>query len=295
VSQSTPGTTTARSGDDPARERVLVTPEGLLEELAAGPRPALLDVRWTLAVPDGRPAFAAGHLPGAVYVDLDTELAAPPSPERGRHPLPSLEDLVAAARRWGLHDGQPVVVYDDVGGLSAARAWWLLRWGGVASVRILDGGLAAWVAAGGELERGARAVDPGDISLVGRRLPIIEIDEASWWPLRGTLLDARAPERFRGELEPIDARPGHVPGAVNAPATDSLTPDGRFRPAAELRERFAALGVARASYSAAYCGSGVTACHLIAALASIGQPAVLYPGSWSQWSADPQRPVATGP
>jgi thiosulfate/3-mercaptopyruvate sulfurtransferase len=253
-------------------------------------------VRWTLAAPDGRPAYAAGHLPGAVYVDLDTELAAPPSPELGRHPLPSLEELVAAARRWGVREGQPVVVYDDAGGTTAARAWWLLRWGGVASVRIVDGGLQAWIEAGGDLEMGESVpVEPGDVTLVGRRLPVIDIDEASWWPLRGTLLDARAPERFRGEVELVDARAGHIPGAVSAPAVDNLTPEGRFRPASELWETFGHLGVTRASYSAVYCGSGVSACHVIAALASIGQPAVLYPGSWSQWAADPSRPIETGP
>lgn len=279
---------------DPARERVLVTARRLREELAGPHPPALLDVRWTLGEPDGRPAFRAGHVPGAVFVDLEAELAAPPSRERGRHPLPALEDLIASARRWGLRDGRAVVVYDDAAGTSAARAWWLLRWGGVAGVRVLDGGLRAWLAEGGELEQGEPPVAPGDITLVGRRLPVIEIDEASWWPLRGTLLDARSAERFRGEVEPVDSRAGHIPGAVSAPALDNLTQDGRFRSSAELRERFAALGVARASYSAAYCGSGVTACHLIVALASIGQPAVLYPGSWSQWSADPERPVETG-
>jgi thiosulfate/3-mercaptopyruvate sulfurtransferase len=276
------------------RDRVLVTAGALRAELAGSNPPALLDVRWSLARPDGRPAFAGGHLPGAVYADLETELAAPPSAEAGRHPLPDLDTLLAAARRWGLRRGQPVVVYDDVGGTVAARAWWLLRWGGAESVRILDGGLPAWVAVGGPLETGESAPDPGDVELQGRRLPIIKIDEAAWWPERGALLDARAPERFRGEVEPIDARAGHIPGAVSAPTSDNLLPDGRFRPSAELRERFRALGVARASYSAVYCGSGVTACHEIAALASIGHPAVLYPGSWSQWAADPSRPVAVG-
>lgn len=280
---------------DPMRERVLVTAEALRTELASERPPALLDVRWTLAVPDGRPAFVAGHVPGAVYVDLDTELAAPPSPELGRHPLPGLEALRVSAVRWGLRMGQPVVAYDDAGGTSAARAWWLLRWAGVRSVRLLDGGLAAWRAAGGPIETGDVTPEPGDVELVGGRLPVIKIDEASWWPERGALLDARAAERFRGEWEPVDARAGHIPGAVSAPTSENLLPDGRFRPAVELRERFAGLGVARASYSAVYCGSGVTACHEIAALASIGHPAVLYPGSWSQWAADPARPVATGP
>lgn len=279
---------------DAARARVIVTVDALREELAGPQPPALLDVRWTLPQPDGRAAFAAGHLPGAVYVDLDSELAAPPSRTAGRHPLPTLDALRTAARSWGLRDAAPVVVYDDVGGMSAARAWWLLRWGGVRSVRILDGGLPAWVAAGGALERGRPPVPPGDVVLVGGRLPYVTIDEAGTWPMRSALLDARAVERFRGTVEPVDARAGHIPGAISAPTADNLRPDGTFRSAAELRERFSALGVARASYTAVYCGSGVNACHEIAALASIGQPAVLYPGSWSQWAADPGRPVATG-
>lgn len=287
--------TTAEGETDLARARVFVTPEALRAELTAGATPALLDVRWTLDRPDGRPAFLAGHLPGAVFVELESELAGPPSPAAGRHPLPPLVALNAAARRWGLRRGQPVVAYDDAGGLSAARAWWLLKWGGVASVRILDGGLRAWQESGAPLEVGPVERPPGDVALTGRRLPYIHIDEVAWWPNRSALLDARAPERFRGENEPIDVRAGHIPGAINAPAADALAPSGRLRPAEELRARFAELGVARASYSAAYCGSGVTACFLVAVLASIGQATVLYPGSWSQWAADPTRPVETGP
>lgn len=276
------------------RAQVLVTAQALQEEIEAGRTPALLDVRWTLAEPDGRPAHARGHLPGAVFVDLETELAGPPSPQAGRHPLPRLEALRAAARRWGLREGQPVVVYDDWGGLAAARAWWLLKWAGHPSVRILDGGLRAWIEANGALEAGTHDVAPGDVVLPGGRLPIIHPDEVATWPQRAPLLDARAVERFRGDVEPIDPRAGHVPGAVSAPTTDNLTSDGRFRPSEELEERFAALGVARASYCAVYCGSGVTACHEIAALTSVGLLAVLYPGSWSQWSSDPARPAATG-
>ncbi len=279
---------------DPARDRVFVTPEVLDEDLAGGEPPALLDVRWSLGHPDGRAAHLAAHLPGAVYVDLEQELAGPPGPGVGRHPLPELDVLRHAAQRWGLDKGRPVVVYDDAGGTSAARAWWLLRWGGVASVRILDGGLGAWVASGGSLEQGKVEPPRGDVELVGGRLPIIHLDEAEWWPNRSALLDARAPERFRGEVEPVDARAGHIPGAISCPTAENLTAEGRLRSAVELRARFDGLGVQRASYSAAYCGSGVTACHLIAVLASIGQPAVLYPGSWSQWAADPSRPVATG-
>jgi thiosulfate/3-mercaptopyruvate sulfurtransferase len=276
------------------RGRVLVTAQALREELASTGPPAVLDVRWTLAEPDGRAAHSAGHLPGAVYVDLETELAGPPTAEDGRHPLPSLDVLVEAARRWGLRRGQAVVAYDDAGGTTAARAWWVLRWAGVRSVRLLDGGLRAWLAAGGSIETGPVTPAPGDVTLSGKMLPVIKTDEVAWWPERGALLDARASERYRGEVEPIDPRAGHIPGAVSAPTDENLTPDGRFRSADELRARFEGLGVARASYSAVYCGSGVTACHEIVAMASVGLPAVLYPGSWSQWSADPSRPVATG-
>ncbi|WP_127126576.1 sulfurtransferase [Georgenia sp. SYP-B2076] len=282
------------------RTAVLVTAAALRHELA-GPRPpALLDVRWSLAEPDGRGAYHAGHLPGAGFVDLDRELAAPPSPAAGRHPLPAPADLQAAARRWGLRDGAPVVVYDDAGGTSAARAWWLLRWAGLTDVRLLDGGLPAWRAAGFDLETGDAAPAPGDVVLplaagtAAEGLPTTDGDGAAAWPSAGVLLDARAPERFRGEREPVDPRAGHIPGALSAPTTQNLADDGRFRGDAELRRRFADLGVRGGAPVAVYCGSGVTAAHEVAALAAVGVAATLYPGSWSQWSADPARPVATG-
>ena len=235
--------------------------------------------------------------PGAVFVDLETELADPPSPAEGRHPLPSLQRLQAAARRWGdprrRRRSSPTT---PPAAWPRRRAWWLLRWGGLTDVRLLDGGLAAWRRAGGPLEAGDVVPEPGDVVAHRRRHAGAAIDEAAALPrVRGVLLDARAGERYRGEIEPVDPRAGHVPGAVSAPTTENLAPDGRFRPPAELRERFAALGVRPGTPVGVYCGSGVTAAHEVAALAAAGVEAALWPGSWSQWSADPAREAATGP
>ena len=255
----------------------------------------LLDVRWALGDDRGHERYLEGHLPGAVFVDLDAELADPPSPAAGRHPLPSLQRLERCARRWGIRRGDAVVASDASGGTAAARAWWLLRWAGVADVRLLDGGLAAWQRAGGELERGEVVPEPGDVALPGGGLPTLDPDTAAALPRNGAvLLDARAAERYRGEVEPVDPRAGHVPGAVSAPTAENLAPDGTFLPAAGLRDRFAALGIRPGTTVGVYCGSGVTAAHEIAALAAAGIEAALWPGSWSQWSADPARPAATG-
>ena len=266
---------------------VLTTPDQLL----AHPADVLLDVRWQLGRTDGREQYLAGHLPGAVYVDLDTELSAPPSPAQGRHPLPSVQSLQAAARRWGISIGSRVVVYDAAGGTAAARAWWLLRWGGLTDVTLLDGGLPAWP---GPLETGDVVPEPGDVTLTGGAMPVLSIDEAAALPAGGLLLDARAGERFRGEVEPVDPRAGHVPGAVSAPSGENLDADGRFLPVAALTERFARLGATSGRPVGVYCGSGVFAAHEVAALAVAGVDAALWPGSWSQWSHDPGRPVATG-
>jgi thiosulfate/3-mercaptopyruvate sulfurtransferase len=264
--------------------------------LAAGGRVVLLDVRWALGDDQGREKYLAGHVPGAVLVDLETELADPPSAAEGRHPLPSVQRLQSAARRWGIRNGDPVVAYDATGGLAAARAWWLLRWGGMTDVRLLDGGLDAWVAAGGPLESGDVVPAPGDVTLHGGGMPVLSIDEAAALPASGgLLLDARAGERYRGEVEPVDPRAGHVPGAVSAPTTENLTADGTFRAADELAARFTELGAAPGTAVGVYCGSGVTAAHEVAALAAAGIEAALWPGSWSQWSADPGRRAATGP
>ncbi|CAM5563034.1 sulfurtransferase [Streptomyces coeruleorubidus] len=259
------------------------------------PSPVVLDVRWRLGDPHGREHYLKEHIPGAVYVDLDTELAAPPTPEGGRHPLPDPADLQAAARRWGLTTGRPVVVYDDNGNTAAARAWWLLRWAGVERVTLLDGALGAWRAAGLPTETGeSEAPAPGDIVLSPGRLPVLDADAAAELARDGVLLDARAAERYRGESEPVDPRAGHIPGALSAPTGDNLDPDGTFRDVEELAVRFTALGADDATEVGVYCGSGVTAAHQIAALAHAGIPAALYPGSWSAWSADPGRPAVLG-
>ncbi len=251
----------------------------------------MLDVRWALGDPDGEKHYLEGHVPGAVFADLETELAAPPSVAGGRHPLPDLAVLQSAARGWGLHNGQAVVVYDNNGGQSAARAWWLLRWAGVTDVRILDGGLGAWTATGSPLDSGVQHAEPGDVELSAGHLPVLDADAAADWPSHGVLIDARGGERYRGESEPIDSRAGHIPGAISRPTAENLGPDGRFLSIAALRERFAGIE----GDVAVYCGSGVTAAHEIAALQVAGIDAALYAGSWSAWSGDPARPVATGP
>jgi len=275
-----------------ARDEVLVDAVGLAAELAGDEPPVLLDVRWALGRTDGHEQYLAGHLPGAVFVDLDTELAAPPSAELGRHPLPAVADLEAAARRWGVREDRAVVAYDASGGTSAARAWWLLRWAGHREVRLLDGGLDAWTSAGLALEAGAASPEPGDLVVRPGGMPTIDADDAAAWD--GPLLDARAAERYAGEVEPVDPQAGHIPGAVSAPTTSNLGEDGTFLAADALRDRFRALGAAAGAPVAVYCGSGVTAAHEVAALAAVGVEAALYPGSWSQWSNDPARPVATG-
>ncbi len=289
-----------------ARSGVLVTVDELAADLgltgpdpAAGP-PVLLDVRWALAAAgepfDGRAQYLAGHLPGAVFADLEAELAAEPSPAAGRHPLPSTAQAQAAARRWGVRTDSRVVVYDATGGLAAARAWWVLRYFGVRDVRLLDGGLVAWQRAGHPLEAHDVVAAPGDVVLHPGHLPVLGAGEAAALASSadGVLLDARAAERYRGEVEPVDPRAGHVPGAVSAPTSDNLTGDGTFLDDAALHARFARLGVQGGVPVGVYCGSGVTAAHEVAALAAVGIDAALYPGSWSQWSSDPNRPVATG-
>lgn len=282
---------------------VLLTVGDLRAMLDAGEPVTVLDVRWALGDAGGRDRYRAGHVPGAVFVDLDAELAAPPSPDLGRHPLPDLADLEAAARRWGVRTGVPVVVYDDGPSLAAARAWWLLRWAGLTDVRILDGGISAWRSLNSPEATGdPDPVTVGDVRLVGGGLPVVGADDVARLATPGAdgsrspglVLDARAAERFRGEVEPVDPKAGHVPGAVSAPTTENVGPDGRFLPAAVLAQRFSALGADGARPVAVYCGSGVTAAHQVAALAVAGLSAALYPGSWSQWSNDPDRPVSTG-
>jgi thiosulfate/3-mercaptopyruvate sulfurtransferase len=264
-------------------------------ELASSdPRPTILDVRWELGKPSQRPEYERGHIPGAVFVELDTELAAAAGPA-GRHPLPSAEAFQASMRAAGVSGGCPVVVYDGSASLAAARAWWLLRYFGHDDVSVLDGGLAAWVAGGGRLESGAIPLGDGDFVARPGAMPVVDANGAVELARRGLLLDARAPERFSGEVEPIDPVAGHIPGARNRPTTENLEPDGRFKAPGELREQFGALGVDSVAAMGTYCGSGVTATHEILALELAGFPgAALYAGSWSEWITDPARPVAWG-
>jgi thiosulfate/3-mercaptopyruvate sulfurtransferase len=250
----------------------------------------VLDVRYRTGGPTGRGEYLAGHVPGASFVDLDAELAAPPG-ERGRHPLPDVAVFEDAMRRAGVGGDRTVVVYDDWEGRAAARAWWLLRFHGHADVRVLDGGWRAWREAGGEVEVGEAApAQPGDFSAQPGGMPVVEADGVLDVPV---LVDARAPERFRGETEPLDPVAGHIPGAVNVPTTDNVGVDGRFRDPDELRATYAAAGATSGVGVAAYCGSGVTAAHDVLAMEVAGVAAALYPGSWSEWVADPSRPVAT--
>nr|WP_274638545.1 sulfurtransferase [Microbacterium bovistercoris] len=254
----------------------------------------LLDVRYRLDEPDGRPAYRSGHLPGAVYVQMETELARLGAPGEGRHPLPPLSVLQDAARRWGVDPGDTVVAYDDWNMLGAARLWWMLRGAGVADVRVLDGGLSAWRAAGLPLEAGDVVPAPGSIVLHERTEGVASIDDAAAWPEHGVLLDVRAGERYRGEAEPLDPVAGHIPGAVNLPSPEYLR-DGRFADAADIRQAFAAVGAGQGTEVAAYCGSGITAAQAALAGAIAGIDVAVYPGSWSQWANTPGRPVATGP
>ena len=272
------------------------------ERLAALPAAevVVLDVRWRLGGPPGRADYDTAHIPGAVFVDLDTELADPPGSD-GRHPLPDPARLQAVLRRAGVRPGAVVVAYDDGNGAVAARAWWLLRWAGMSAdrVAVLDGGWAGWVA-----ERRPTTAEPaqpaqGDIVVRPGAMPVLDADAAAEVARSGVLLDARAAPRYRGETEPVDPQAGHIPGARNLPATEIAGPDGRARTPADLVQRFAERGAAGAMSVAAYCGSGVNAAALVLAAEHAGlrppeHPVALYPGSWSQWSSDPSRPVATG-
>ncbi|MFJ7590462.1 sulfurtransferase [Streptomyces sp. NPDC097617] len=276
-----------------AKSAILSAAE-LRTELAGSRPPVLLDVRWQLGGPDQRPAYEAGHLPGAVYVDLDHELAGPPG-SGGRHPLPDPEAFGEAMRRAGVPAEGPVVVYDGGLGWAAARAWWLLRWTGHPNVRVLDGGLAAWTAAGGAVTADRVTVAEGDFKPTPEAVGLLDADAAALRAREGVLLDARAGERYRGEVEPIDPVGGHIPGALSAPTTENVGPDGRFLPADALRARFEELGASEGTAVGVYCGSGVSGAHEVLALNVAGIESDLYAGSWSHWSADPARPVATGP
>ncbi|MGW5382314.1 sulfurtransferase [Nocardia sp. NPDC003963] len=281
------------------RTEVFATAGELAATIASGAPVTLLDVRWRLDRPDGRADYRAGHLPGAVYVDLDTALSDHSLAGRGRHPLPDGAALQRDLRAWGVREGVPVVVYDDWNRAGSSRAWWVLTAAGVPEVRILDGGLTAWRDSGGTVEQGDVTPAPGDATvthpdLYAGALGVVTAGELGDIVAHGTLVDARAPERYRGEHEPVDPVAGHIPGAVNIPATALLDAAGRFLPDDEIRARYPESDSAAAEPLAVYCGSGVTAAIAVAALTAAGREASLFPGSWSQWSADAANPVEVG-
>jgi thiosulfate/3-mercaptopyruvate sulfurtransferase len=247
----------------------------------------VLDVRYRMGGPAGMDEYSKGHVPGAVYVDLDAALAAPPG-ARGRHPLPDTDVFVAAMRAAGVSGSRPVVVYDDWGGRAAARAWWLLRYHGHPEVHVMDGGWSGWRKDGGEVEAGDGAPDQGDFTSRPGGMPVVEAGDVL---SVNVLVDARAPERYRGEVEPIDPVAGHIPGAVNVPTESNLALEGRFRRPNSLRATYAEVGATADTDVAVYCGSGVTAAHDVLAMEIAGIRAALYPGSWSEWVTDRDRPV----
>ncbi len=264
------------------------------------PRWLVIDLRHDLAAPEaGRSAFAAGHIPGAQFLHVDEDLSAPKTGHNGRHPLPGREAFAARMAALGLSRDTQVVVYDAQGGMTAVRLWWMLRWIGHAAVAVLDGGLPAWLAAGQPTEAGpARPRAAGNAVLRPALVDTVSAEDLlanlAGGPLQ--VLDARSPDRFRGENETLDPVGGHIPGALNRFFRDNLAPDGHFKPADTLRAEFEqVLGSTPLESLVAQCGSGITACHNLLALEIAGLPgARLYPGSWSEWCADPARPVATG-
>ena len=279
----------------------LITAAALQAHLANGSPSLLIDCSFDLADPAaGRRQHDQRHLPGALYLHLDDDLSgAKADGQRGRHPLPERALFVQRMATVGLHDDLPVVAYDSSGGMYAARLWWLLRWVGHAAVQVLDGGLAAWDAAGGALQAGPVAARvPGRLS--ARQAGVTALDYAT---LRASLgqpgrlvVDARSPDRFRGENETLDPVGGHIPGAVNRFFRDNLAANGCFKPAHQLQAEWLVVSGGRpAEALVMQCGSGVTACHNLLALAVAGRGgAALYPGSWSEWCAQPGAPVATG-
>lgn len=276
------------------RDDVLITAAELAGIIRAGDPVTVLDARWRLDEPDGHATYLQGHLPGAVYVSLENELSDHTVAGRGRHPLPSGPSLQAASRSWGIRQGAPVVVYDDWNRAGSARAWWVLTAAGIASVRILDGGLTAWRAGGHDIQTGPVCPLPGNVTVAhddlyaGARATLTAEQVGAV-----TLLDARAPERFRGDIEPVDRVAGHIPGAKNLPSGALLSGDGSFLDSGELTRLLFERGIE--GTMGAYCGSGVTAAITVAALATIGREVALFPGSWSEWSSDPTRPVERGP
>lgn len=275
----------------------LIDASALRERLAAGAPTVLLDCSFDLADPEaGARAHAQGHLPGALYVHLDRDLSGTKTGRNGRHPLPDRDTFRATVGGWGVAPGVQVVACDAQGGVYAARCWWLLRWLGHEAAAVLDGGMRAWQDAGGGLTTAVASVTPRPPypATATAAMPTVDAEGLLGVLGRRRILDARAPERFRGEVEPLDPVAGHIPGATLRCFRDNLAAGGRFKTAAALRAEFDALATP-ASEIVHQCGSGVTACHNLLAMTHAGLPgSLLYPGSWSEWCADPARPVARG-
>ncbi|MBX9471983.1 sulfurtransferase [Microcella sp.] len=269
-----------------------------LDRLLAARAVVIVDSRWYLDGRSGAEAHAAGHVPGAVFVDLDRSLAGPPSADAGRHPLPEPDVFARGMSEAGIGDESIVVVYDDAGGVIAARLVWMLRALGLEAA-VLDGGVDAWQRAHPQDELETGPVDPVPASFTERSWPahlLATIDETQAAAAEGTalVLDARTLDRYRGETEPVDARPGHIPGAASLSCRDNVAADGTLLDVDTLRGRLAAIGADERPVIS-YCGSGVTACHTLLVVEHVGlAPGRLYPGSWSQYAADPARPAATG-
>ncbi|MGH3753248.1 MAG: sulfurtransferase [Pseudonocardiaceae bacterium] len=276
----------------------LITPAQLAALLAGPEPPTVADVRWSLTGSAGRVDYRAGHVPGAIFLDVNTDLSGPPG-QGGRHPLPYPAALQATLRIAGIRATAPVIAYDAADGSVAARLWWLLRWAGHSAVAVLDGGMAAWRAAGLPVTADVPEPRVGTITVRPGAMPVLDAAQAAALARHGVLLDARAAARYRGETEPVDPRAGHVPGASNAPFSELTNAQGRWLPPPRLRELAQRWGAAGTDVGV-YCGSGINACALVLGLELAGvttpeRPAALYAGSWSQWCTDPHRLVATGP
>lgn len=276
----------------------VIAPDELAVLLGGPNAPTVVDVRWSLTGPPGRAGYQAGHLPGAVFLDVDSDLAGPPGPA-GRRPLPEPAALQATLRAAGISAATSVVAYDAADSSVAARLWWLLRWVGHRAVAVLDGGIAAWRAEGLPVTVEVPQPQPGTITVRPGAMPVLDAAQAAALARVGVLLDARAALRYRGETEPVDPRAGHIPGATNAPFPELTDAQGRWLAPIRLRELAQRWGIGGTEVGA-YCGSGINACALVLGLERAGvttpqRPAALYAGSWSQWCTDTARPVATGP
>lgn len=275
----------------------LISAQELAARLRGGPgvTPLVLDVRWQLGSDDGYDAYLQGHLPGAVFVDMERDLSGERTEDGpgGRHPMPTVDDFELDMAECGVDNDRLVVVYDDYGSLGAARAWWLLRHFGKFDVLVLDGGIRAWRAQRLPIESGLRLVEEGDFSVRRSRINVLDAEQAALYAREGLLIDGRPADRFHGENETVDPVAGHIPGAVSVPARSLLNPDGTFLPAARLREVLGAVGVDGDRPVATYCGSGVQASHLALAIsaAGLGGQVPVYIGSWSDWITDPARPI----